>query len=362
VQKGTIRQQHGAWFVLYRVTEIVKGKPVRKQRTARLAPVNADYRSESDVRDLANKLVDRENAGRSTEGAVRFESFVEFNYLPYIEARQKPSTVRFYRDTLKRDVTPVLGSMRLQDVRTVDVQNLLDARNDLSHGSLARIKSATSAVFSFAKRKGFLDANPCQGARAEGQRTDFEGHAYSVKELQFFFETLAEPAKTVVGVAAFTGLRLSEIRGLQWADYTGKELTIRRSVWRTFEGQTKTKASVSTIPVISPLKKMLDAHHKTNGASPWIFAGDKKHFSLNLDNLARRVIHPAVGDRWHGWHGFRRGLSTTLFDLGVDPEISSKILRHSDSRTTRRHYLILSNRKQGKAAMKRLERMVVRKF
>jgi integrase len=30
---------------------------------------------------------------------------------------------------------------------------------------------------------------------------------------------LPEPAKTVVGVAAFTGLRKSELRGLKWQDW-----------------------------------------------------------------------------------------------------------------------------------------------
>ena len=34
---------------------------------------------------------------------------------------------------------------------------------------------------------------------------------------------------------------------------------------------------------------------------------------LNLDNLARRVI--ALVAKWHGWHGFRRGLATNLHTL-----------------------------------------------
>ena len=42
---------------------------------------------------------------------------------------------------------------------------------------------------------------------------------------------------------------------------------------------------------------------------------------LNLDNLSRRVIRPAlarVGLEWHGWHAFRRGLATNLKQIGVD--------------------------------------------
>lgn len=184
------------------------------------------------------------------------------------------------------------------------------------------------------------------------------GHAYSLADLQFFLKKLDEPARTVVATAAFSGLRESEVRGLQWSDYTGSELFIRRAVWRTHTDQTKTAESKSVVPVISPLKKMLDAHRQRNGGSNWIFAGEKKGFALNLDNLARRVIIPKVGERWHGW---RRGLATILFDLGVDPEIASKILRHADSAVTRRHYIMLESRKQGRAAMRKLQTLVTRK-
>ncbi|MGC1646434.1 MAG: hypothetical protein WA741_11435 [Candidatus Sulfotelmatobacter sp.] len=119
--------------------------------------------------------------------------------------------------------------------------------------------------------------------------------------------------------------------------------------------------SKAVVPVISPLKKMLDAHHQRNGDSTWIFAGGKKGFALNLDNLARRSIIPRVGERWHGWHGWRRGLATILFDLSVDPEISSKILRHADSAVARRHYMMLESRKQGRKAMRKLESLVAKK-
>ena len=53
---------------------------------------------------------------------------------------------------------------------------------------------------------------------------------------------------------------------------------------------------------------------------------------------------------------FRSGLVGNLFDAGVDVEVAKVILRHSDSPATRRHYLHLKSQKQGKAAMKKLER------
>jgi integrase len=362
MQRGSVEQKSGAWYVRFRTTEVDSdGKIQRRLIRKRLAPINDEYRSARDVWPLADVELAKETKGGAAEGSLAVADFVEKFYLPFVEAKRTASTFRFYRDTIKLNVTPVIGQLRLRDVQTVHIQRLLDAK-DLSHGSVLRIKSAASAIFSHAKRLGFINGvNPVQGALASGRRSDFEGHAYSLADLQYFLETLDEPARTAVGTAAFSGLRESEIRGLQWPDYTGEELFVRRAVWRTAVDQTKTPESKAVVPVISPLRKMLDAHRKRNADGTWIFAGEKKGFALNLDNLARRSIIPKVGERWHGWHGWRRGLATILFDLGVDPEIASKILRHADSAVTRRHYIMLESRKQGRKAMRKLESLVAKK-
>jgi hypothetical protein len=49
--------------------------------------------------------------------------------------------------------------------------------------------------------------------------------------------------------------------------------------------------------------------------------------------------------RWKGWHGFQRGLATTLYELGVPAEIACLILRN-DVDVTRHHYLNLAEPRQ----------------
>ena len=86
---------------------------------------------------------------------------------------------------------------------------------------------------SHAIRVGAIEgSNPVHEAKPEGRRSDFESYAYSLADVEWMLSQLNEPARTIVAVAAFTGLRESEIRGLQWSDYTGAELFVRRSVWR----------------------------------------------------------------------------------------------------------------------------------
>jgi integrase len=180
----------------------------------------------------------------------------------------------------------------------------------------------------------------------------------SPHQLTLLMRKLKEPAKTVCAVAAFAGPRESEIRGLMWSDYTGTELRVRRSVWRTQISETKTETSTGAVPVIPALRRILDLHKSRNGHGPYIFSGEKMHRPSHLDNLMRREIKPVLGDRWHGWHAFRRVLATNLYNLGVKPEVAQTILRHADASTTRKHYIVLESRKQGLAAMRKLERAV----
>jgi integrase len=135
-------------------------------------------------------------------------------------------------------------------------------------------------------------------------------------------------------------------------------------VWRTHVGETKTPESKNAVPVIGPLRKLLDQHRIKSNANgdgtKWIFAGEKKGFALHLDNLCRRDMKPVLGDRWLGWHAFRRGLGTNLFGLGVPAEVAQTTLRHANVSTTRTHYIVLESQQAGSAAMQKLETAVLK--
>jgi len=172
--------------------------------------------------------------------------------------------------------------------------------------------------------------------------------------------------RTVVLTAALTGLRKSEILGLRWQDFDGEQLSINRSVWHGIEDEPKTRRSKAPIQVVSQLAEALEAHRLRAGILaqpplPIFQAGNGS--PLNLDNLARRIIMPAIEKcirckkpekdhmpeghmfeldkslEWHGWHAFRRGLATNLHSLGVDAKTIQAILRHSNVGLTMNIYV-----------------------
>jgi integrase len=51
------------------------------------------------------------------------------------------------------------------------------------------------------------------------------------------------------------------------------------------------------------------------------------------------LLFERVGIEWEGWHGFRLGLATNLERIGVRESIAAMVLRHTNDRVTRKHYI-----------------------
>ena len=143
-----------------------------------------------------------------------------------------------------------------------------------------------------------------------------------------------------------------EIRGLTWDAYDPADksdenslgvVRVLRSVWRGRVGEPKNSRSKTTAPLIPQLEALLERHRKANGnpASGPIFANGVRN-PLDLDCLYRRQMKEPLKQAriaWEGWHGFRRGLATNLERIGVRESIAAMILRHTNDRVTREHYI-----------------------
>ena len=84
-----------------------------------------------------------------------------------------------------------------------------------------------------------------------------ETHSYSLRDVETMLPVLPEPAAAVCAVAAFAGLRRSELRGVCWEDYDREQIMVMRSIWEGFTNDPKTKRSKSPVPVIPRLQAIL---------------------------------------------------------------------------------------------------------
>jgi integrase len=175
---------------------------------------------------------------------------------------------------------------------------------------------------------------------------------------------LPEPARTICAVAAFTGLRRGELRGLKPEDLDGQLLIVRRSVWRQNVGAPKGKRGTGAVPVIEPLAGMLEQYLLEFGPKTFLFES-MSGGPVSIEYITREVIGPTlrkVGMEWHGWHAFRRGLATNLYALGVPDTVIQAILRHSNVAVTRQSYIKHTGvDERSVAAMKALESQICTK-
>lgn len=270
---------------------------------------------------------------------------------------------------MERHLKARFGKKWLRDFRTVDGQRMLEdiARStDLSRTTLAHLKSLMSGIFKHAKRQGALDGiNPMQDVAVPKAREGNETFAYSLEQIMQMLAILPLPAAVAVGIAGFAGLRRGEIRGTRWENYDGSQISVLQSVWNAHVTDPKRRSSKAPVPVIGPLRMLLDMHAQACGkpSSGYILSG-RGGRPLNLDNLASRVIKPEIEKvklKWYGWHAFRRGLATNLNTLVVDGKVIQAILRHADLSTTMNHYVKFVGA-ESTAAMRKLENVICTQY
>ena len=199
---------------------------------------------------------------------------------------------------------------------------------------------------------------------------------------------LPETAATVFAVAAFTGARSGEIRGLLWENYRDSEIQVTRSIWRGHVTEPKTRRGRGAIPVISPLATRLESYRARSGnPKAGAMFPNQNGEPMDLANLLNRSILPSLNrctvcgkpkrecrkpranvgspdheferdkmlPEWHGWHAARRGLGTNLYRLAVPEKTIQAILRHANLSTTNTYY-IKSAADDTRVAMAKLEK------
>ena len=369
MQKGTIVKISDRWYVRYWERRNISGTVEQKRVSHCLGSVTTRGKHPpADIKEAAAEHMGTINGGKiPAERITTIGEFVEGVYLPWVDEHKRPSTAKGYRDIWEFHLRPLCASAWMKNTRTFHVQGWLNAigQKELSRNSLKRIKSCVSGVFKLAKQLDYFEGeNPaCDTAVNPSAAEPEETYAYSFEELNSILAHIPEPATTAFAVAAFIGLRVGEIEGLDWKDYRGGELHVARSIWNGLTTAPKTRKSAAPVPVIRQLADRLEMHRLRSGnpqSGPMFPTGKGTPQSMN--NLRTRLILPALNrcatcgksehpetdheyrrddslPEWHGWHSCRRGLGTNLNHLGVPDVVIQRILRHANVSTTIAYYV-----------------------
>jgi len=348
-QNGFLYEHHGAWYVRYRQRISKEDGSCNLNHLSKHLGRSKDFRDISDVELRRASFMQTVNRDRlSANSRITLTAFVEGAYLPWTKEERRASTSKGHHEIWINHIRDHVGELHLREFRTVDASRMLRTiakENDLTKTTLQHIKSVLSTIFTYAKNEGAFDgANPVDGVLIPSHAKEpGETHAYDLGQVLQILDRLPLLEKSLVATAALAGLRQGELGGLEWTDYTGTELVIKRSIWMSVVNLPKTRASRDSVPVIPALAEILDEYRSSMGSPK---AGVVFHFgdglAICVDRVGRRVIRralEAIRLPWYGWHALRRGLASNLYEIGAPDKVVQRILRHSKPHVTRERYI-----------------------
>jgi integrase len=253
------------------------------------------------------------------------------------------ATKKTYNAYLRRWVIPHWGKFELADVKTIHVESWLGCL-PLARSSCAKIRNLMSVLFNHACRYELFDRNPIRLVRQSAKRRTVPSVLTPV-EIKALVDSLGPRERTLVLLAASTGLRQSELFGLKWGDicFSQGTMNVTRSIVYGVVGRCKTESSQKPVPVHPLLADALTQwgeHCSHRGSDDWVFAS-KRHRGRKPywgQAILRRYVRPAALkagiQKRIGWHTFRHTYSTLLRSVGTEFKVMQELLRHSSLRST----------------------------
>ena len=321
------------------------------------------------VREMQNKV----DEGLTLRGldltlAEYFESWLENKKVSVNE-----TTVHDYRGYVKRDIVPILGSIKLAELRSDHIQHLLGmkAKQGLESATVLKIFRILNTALKQAVKLGIISRNPADSVeRPKIQRKEMK--VWDETQVMHFISTLAGTRwEALFYMAVTTGLRRGEILALRWSDFdwVSRKLNIQRQI-RTVKGKglqirpPKSAAGRRVVILgerdIEKLKKHVDIQEqmkvwagdrwKENGLifpstigtflSPW-------NYYAKFKELSKKASLPEIR-----LHDLRHTAATIMLKHDVHPKIVQDRLGHADISTTLNRYSHVLPSFQSEAAAK----------
>lgn len=278
------------------------------------------------------------------------------------EVRWKKS----YKDNvtfmLDKYILPTFGNHALNEITRAQ---LLKFRAQLSKGELGtKVPSAdfvnhvmtvcrmliTEAAERFEFRNPYVNIKPLKIPKIKIT-------PFSLDEVKHFLRNVRADFKDYYTVRFFTGMRTSEIDGLQWkhVNLQTKTITVCEALVDGRMETPKTSGSNRTIMMIKPVyDALLSQQSVSYGKSDFVFCNNN-YQPLNHRNVRKRVWIPALkvmSLAYRRPYSTRHTAATLMLSAGESPEFVAKTLGHSSTKMlfdTYSSYVANATRNDGSA-------------
>ena len=300
------------------------------------------------------------NQGLDTVGsATNFEHYVEKTYIPVVLPTLASTTQGRYQGVLDNYLVPRFGKLCLRDLTPETLQRYFSgmATSPLAAESRDKIRDVLASVLNSAITYRLLITNPIEGVRMPVDTRPRRRNKPNLSPEQFeqLIAAIPEPYATMVFVAIFTGLRVSELAALRWEDVHADSITIDERFCRGDFAVPKSESSNATIAVnrcvierIHRLKLLTVNVRagratrkyrvvKSDQPSDLVFQSVRDGKPMRDNNILCRFIKPAaraLAMPWANWRCLRTSHATWLKLAGADVKDAQAQMRHSRASTT----------------------------
>lgn len=199
------------------------GKQIRQIRTfSKITEARAALRKHEAARDMGQVV---------QPSSMTLDQWLSHWMDNVVSLNRAVTTVYSYRNMINRHISPALGSIPIQQLTPLRLQEYyagLIRGKGLSSNTARKHHDLLNLALNAAVRQGIILSNPAQRVDAPKVRRP-EIHYYSMEDLQRLLR-LAEGTRLdiLIKLAGLLGLRREEIVGLQWkhVDLTARKLEI----------------------------------------------------------------------------------------------------------------------------------------
>lgn len=348
----------------------VTGKRVRRYKTVTGTKREAERAMEKFIREI-------EKGYYVTNPNITVTEWVSTWRDVYIEPTVSPTTLSRYDGMIRRYIDPLLGTMKVQDLKPLAVQAWVNGLK-ISPSS-GKTMSAATIKHSFHVLKGAMDKavqvgiipqSPCNGiALPKGQKR--AAIIYDEEQTRQLIQAAkSTEMELVIDMELCLGFRRGELLGLQWrdVDWDAQKIHIRRNRVvanrQVIVKEPKTASGIRDVPIPDQLMQKLKRHRAA-------CMGRKKIIDVNTMQEDYIIVHPdgqpiypeylsqmltklqiRAGLPQCRFHDLRHLCATIMCRQNVPVKVAQEILGHKDFSTTMNIYShVLASSKQAAADM-----------
>ena len=211
-------RKEGKWWYLRLWEDVFEnGMRVRKLKRIKLALATMGERQ---VRKIALDIVAPKNKSIITTGAaVNFSEYVDTAYMNTAFKKLSSTTRACYQGMIDKHLKPAFGKSTLSEITPYAVDAYFSAMpsRGVSHPLASKIMDTLSSILRSAVRYKHIAVNPLEGLEvAPDKRGKRAKPLIYPSQFDALVQIIPEPYATMVYVAVWTGLRVSELSALRW--------------------------------------------------------------------------------------------------------------------------------------------------